>query len=438
VERSGLDLAVVVFLVFLLYRRFRSSPERLGFGVFMAMVMAAHLLLNALTAKLTLGAIWGVDSTIYDSLSLAQSIVVCGIVATLISYLVYSRQSVGSYSVKPFVRFLSPDITTVRARARAAVVVVSLAIFVLLVILGYFPLLKADPLVARVIGLSESPVLFSLLRKLVVVASLAAPMLLIGQKFRWRSVMLFLVALAAVALTANRERVLFMLLFAPACSFVARKRSFLKLVWLAPFVFLAFFLMDSFLRFGNLLDVQPAVEVMGSVLPEVRDLGWTLNAWEGGALHGKTYLADIVPVPTAILPFKNQFSLPAITRQAIGVEDDGNFVGLRITAYGEAWLNFGLPGVVVFGVFLGWLIERGEVFLAITSTLSPVRLYGAAVLVWIPLLSVYLSGTAVMWDATLLPGIVIWGLFHRVPVTARTIRQLGTSGEQSTGIVPAG
>jgi oligosaccharide repeat unit polymerase len=327
-------------------------------------------------------------------------------------------------------------------RARLVVIVFSLAIFVLLLILGYAPLLQADPLWARLIGLSDDPVLFSLLRKLLIIVSLAAPAVLISQKFSWRSAMLFLMALGAVALTANRERVFFMLFFAPACLLVMRKRSFLILIWAGPLVFLSFFLMDSFLRAGNQLAVQSAAEVMGSVLPEVRDLGWTLNLWEGGPLYGKTYVADIAPLPTAIMPFKNEFSLPAITRQALGVKEGDNFVGLRITAYGEAWLNFGLFGVAVFGVILGWLIERGESFLAIASTLSPVRFYGAAVLVLMPLLALYLSGTAVIWDTALLPGIIIWALFRKAAAKSRKIRgqhpQLSPSGGQDPGIVPAG
>lgn len=410
--RSAIDLVIVLLLLLLLYRRSRFFPKRLRFGVFIALVMAGHLVLNTFAAKVTLGLIWGVNSSIYDSVSLAQSIVVCGFLATWISYLYFSKRPLARATVDWFARLLPASDSALHRRVRVVSLVGSLGMFLMLLVLGYMPLLKNNPLVARLDALGGSPLLFAVLRKLVVVVSLAAPALLLGRRLSWRSVALFVFALGTVALTANRERTFFMLLFAPACLLVLRKRSFLTLIAVAPVIFLVFFLTDSFLKAGNELEARPVAEVAGSVLPEVRDLGWTLNLWNGSALHGKTYVADLVPLPSAIFPFKDEFTVGAITREAVGAGDDAPNFSLRITGYGEAWLNFGFVGVALFGVLLGWLIHVGEVFLAVASMRSSVHFYGAAAVVLVPILYLYLAGTAVLWDTALLPFFVIWVLFR--------------------------
>lgn len=432
---SLVDFLILSALIVLVYRRSRSSPERLNFAVFIAAAIGAHLTLNVFAAKVTTSLIAGVNSSIYDSVSLAQRVVVCGFLTTWISYVVLSKRGRKTLDSRGFARLLWAEGNDIYRRACLVVVVVSLLIFLVLAILGHAPLLQENPLTARFDGLSDAPVMFALLGKLLIVVSLAAPMLLISQPINRKSLLLFMVALGAVALTANRERFFFLLFFAPACLLVLRKRSFLGLAWVAPVVFLAFFLTDTFLKFGNQLEARPAAEVAGSVMPEVRDLGWTLNLWDGVPLYGKSYAADILPLPTAILPFKREFVLGAITRHTVRGEDDDSNLSLRITGYGEAWLNFGLLGVVIFGTFLGWLVERGEVFLAIASTRSRVHFYGAAVIVLVPLLYLYLGGTAGIWDTTFTPAVVLLALFRSTKVSARTKRN-NTLG-LSTGVIGA-
>lgn len=434
--RSVVDLAVVLLLVLFLYRRSRFLTKRLKFGVFICAVMAGHLTLNALAAKVTLGLIWGVNSSIYDSVSLAQSIVVCGFLATWISYLYFSRRAITADALGRYVRLLSASNDALHKRARLLCLLGSVLIFLMLLALGYMPLLRDNPLAARINGSSGSPLLFAALNKLIVVVSLAAPVLLLGRRVSWRSVTLFLFALGTVALTASRERTFFMLLFAPASLLVFRKRSFLVLVSIAPIVFLAFFLTDSFLKAGNELEARSVTEVAGTVLPEMRDLGWTLNLWDGPALYGRTYVADLLPLPSALFPFKNEFTTAGITREAVGVGDDAPNFSLRITGYGEAWLNFGFLGVALFGVLLGRLIHSGEIFLAVASMRSPEHFYGAAAVVLVPILYLYLAGTAVFWDTALLPFVVIWVLF-RTRSAPRKSEAFDTS-KSALRIAPAG
>ncbi len=434
--RSAIDLAIVLILLLLLYRRSRFFPKRLKFGVFIALVMAGHLVLNTFAAKVTLGLIWGVNSSIYDSVSLAQSIVVCGFLATWISYLYFSRRPITANVLNRCVRLLSASDDLLHKRARLLCLLGSVLVLLMLLALGYMPLLRDNPLAARINGLSGSPLLSAALSKLIVVVSLATPVLLLGRKVSWQSVTLFLLALGTVALTASRERTFFMLLFAPASLLVFRRRNFLVLVSIAPIVFLVFFLTDSFLKAGNELEARSVTEVAGTVLPEMRDLGWTLNLWDGPALYGKTYVADLLPLPSALFPFKNEFTTAGITREAVGVRDDAPNFSLRITGYGEAWLNFGFLGVALFGVLLGWVIHSGEIFLAVASMRSPEHFYGASAVVLVPILYLYLAGTAVFWDTALLPFVVIWALFR----TSSVSRRRDTSGASRSvlRIAPAG
>jgi len=407
----GLILAVLVVLV---YRRSRYFPERLFFSTFILLLFAAHLFASLFIAEVAIPLLPYFDSDIIDSVSLAQQIVLCGLIATAVSYWFLSKRPSVIWRSKQIVSFLSAEPETIYARARLVVIGGSLFIVGALIVTDYFPLLQENPLLARVQfnTFSGHAALFSLLSKIIDVVSVSAPALVVGRKISLGSALLFGLALLSVALTASRECFLFMLVFAPACLLVRQKRNFLILLRLAPIAFLPFFLTDAYLKYGNQFEDHPAIQLAATVLPEVRDLGWTLDLWDGTRLNGRTYVGDLIPLPSAVVSFKGSSTTSSVTKQIVGIPVDAPHGGLRITGYGQAWLNFGLPGVVVFGVLLGWLVSVLEAVLAIASELSPIHFYGATAMALTPVLYLYLSGTAAIWDQVIMPVLFIWVLFR--------------------------
>ncbi|AGY60478.1 oligosaccharide repeat unit polymerase [Gloeobacter kilaueensis] len=91
----------------------------------------------------------------------------------------------------------------------------------------------------------------------------------------------------------------------------------------------------------------------GNNFSELRDFAWVLSNFDGEFLGGKTLLAGIAGfIPTAILPFKEDYLFSRVTNQIVGLPTDTHF-GLRASLFGEWYLNFFWIGVVVFAVVAG-------------------------------------------------------------------------------------
>jgi hypothetical protein len=105
---------------------------------------------------------------------------------------------------------------------------------------------------------------------------------------------------------------------------------------------------------GESVDSQVAMSASLSGLPEVRDLGWVMSLVGERRLYGATY-ATLIPLLGQVTEFKIQNALTEITKRLIGLEGMGMTGGLRITAGGEGFLNFGVLGCLIIGVIFGGL-----------------------------------------------------------------------------------
>jgi oligosaccharide repeat unit polymerase len=96
----------------------------------------------------------------------------------------------------------------------------------------------------------------------------------------------------------------------------------------------------------------------GNEFSDVRDLGWILSGWDGEYRLGRTYVAASLSfVPSEYLPWRRYNGMVWQMTGPLGLLDGGH-AGLRPGVFGEAYLNFGFVGVILMGLFLGYLITR--------------------------------------------------------------------------------
>jgi hypothetical protein len=106
--------------------------------------------------------------------------------------------------------------------------------------------------------------------------------------------------------------------------------------------------------FASDLDPRSILEVSSTGLPEIRDLGWTLNLLNGDKLNGVTFAQALLPLPSIASDWSATHSLRAISTKLIGSDLSGQTGGLRLTIMGEGYINFGYIGLMVVCFLWGW------------------------------------------------------------------------------------
>jgi len=136
--------------------------------------------------------------------------------------------------------------------------------------------------------------------------------------------------------------------------------------WLLAVALLGYVFLFTFLSgFTSLLRTDPqALEgdwfggsleeaYLGDNIIDLRDGAWVMSQWDFEPLLGKTYLGGAVAMlPSGLFPEKKQWHLGLTAVRIVGLPEDAHF-GLRVSFFGEAFLNFGWAGVVVLGTLLG-------------------------------------------------------------------------------------
>lgn len=96
----------------------------------------------------------------------------------------------------------------------------------------------------------------------------------------------------------------------------------------------------------------------GNQLSDVRDFAWVLSGLRGEYYHGLTYLAGYLAfVPTALLEFRYDMAFGRVSATLAGL-NAANHAGLRTPLFGELYVNFALPGVVLGGGLFGYVLGR--------------------------------------------------------------------------------
>lgn len=92
----------------------------------------------------------------------------------------------------------------------------------------------------------------------------------------------------------------------------------------------------------------------GNSFSDLRDFAWCLSAWDQNYFYGKTYLSAYISfVPTTLSSFRTEYNIGRITAK-LGGFDPKDHPGLRPGMFGESYLNFGLIGVIIIGIIMGY------------------------------------------------------------------------------------
>jgi hypothetical protein len=212
----------------------------------------------------------------------------------------------------------------------------------------------------------------------------------------WLDRMLALAGTVAFLLPLRRANLMSVVVVLVLVHWMKTGKSLLR--YMTVFLVLLLAYVASQLALVNLLgsdfDEQTGFAVAGSALPEVRDLGWTMDLLEDERLYGATFLQALVPLPSFVSNFSQTHSLRAVTSQLIGLDAERHTGGLRLTLSGEAFLNFGYFGPVGIGFLFGIACSYARTMvdaLAWRRTMWS-RYLAATILTWV-CLWIYLSGT---------------------------------------------
>jgi len=244
-----------------------------------------------------------------------------------------------------------------------------------------------------------------LLRRGLAILVVAIPILLL----RWqqtKSRVLFTVAvvsLLSILSTARRGPILIALVSFALTNAIAGKNRRLIAVSMVILV-AAFFVVQGF--FVNVeSDSDSAVAktsfVLRSALTEVSDLAWVLSEWNQHWYMGATWAAAVWPVPATISTFKDTYVLSSVTKDIVGIPREAEHGGLRISLFGEAYLNFGYAAVVAIGLVFGLLVRQLNGLIDWAKQQGQLILLPFMFLYLAGLWQFYLSGTGVLSDSIL-------------------------------------
>ncbi|WP_158828343.1 oligosaccharide repeat unit polymerase [Mucilaginibacter lacusdianchii] len=92
----------------------------------------------------------------------------------------------------------------------------------------------------------------------------------------------------------------------------------------------------------------------GNSFSDLRDFAWVYSAWDGTYFYGKTYFSAFISfIPSAYSSFRTENGIGKITA-TLGGFKTSEHPGLRPGMYGESFLNFGILGVIIVGIILGY------------------------------------------------------------------------------------
>ena len=151
--------------------------------------------------------------------------------------------------------------------------------------------------------------------------------------------------LSAVTMHFRIPRWLLVPLFAGYLFSFTLLSGFTSLVRLNPHV----------LEDGNWISDSIEEAYLGDNIIDLRDGSWVFSKWDYEPLMGKTYLGGALSmVPSGLFPEKKQWHLGMTGVRIVGMPEEQHF-GLRVTFFGEAFLNFGWAGVILLGTLIGSL-----------------------------------------------------------------------------------
>ena len=263
---------------------------------------------------------------------------------------------------------------------------------------------------------SEYSLYQSLLRRGLAILIIVAPLLWL----RWQQTKSKLLLLAGIVSlifmisTVRRGPILMALVALVLSNAVAGKHRRLIAILLISFV-VAFFVLQAFLiTIDTNADtaVASTAFVLRSATSEVNDLAWVLSEWNHRWYMGATWLAAVWPLPATMSNFKNTYVLTLVTKDTVGISREFEMGGLRISMFGEAYLNFGYAAVVGLGLLFGFFVRKFNGLADWAKSQGPLILFPIMFFYLAGLYQFYLSGTATLMDS--LSSFLLLAIIYRI------------------------
>lgn len=254
----------------------------------------------------------------------------------------------------------------------------------------------------------------SLLRRGLAILIIAAPLLVLRwqqNKSKWL-LLTGIVSLFFMLSTVRRGPILMALVALVLSNAVAGKRRRLIAILLISFVVAFFVLQALLITIDTDADtaLASAAFVLRSATGEVNDLAWVLSEWNHHWYMGATWLAAVWPLPATISSFKDTYILTSVTKDIVGISREVESGGLRISMFGEAYLNFGYAAVIGLGLFFGLLVRKFNGLVDWARSQGPLILFPCMFLYLAGLYQFYLSGTGTLPDSAL--SFLVLGLIY--------------------------
>jgi oligosaccharide repeat unit polymerase len=245
----------------------------------------------------------------------------------------------------------------------------------------------------------------SLLRRALAVLGITIPILLLRWQQSRSKHLLAVASIALIAMVATAHRgyvAVTVMSFVVTNAIYGRNRKAVLIIVLLMAV--AFFSVQAlFINIDTGSDslLVNTAYVLRSASTEVNDLAWVLSEWNHHWYLGATWLAGVWPVPATMSTFKDTYVLSSVTKDVAGIPREAGGGGLRISMFGEAYLNFGYLGVIALGLAFGVLVRKTNSLIDWARPQGPLVLFPFIFFYMVALCQTYLSGTATLSDAIL-------------------------------------
>jgi oligosaccharide repeat unit polymerase len=367
-----------------------------------------HMGFSYLTYALFLDDLWGVSSSVGDYIYQALVICVVGFFAMVVGLGSYQLRASLLASREAVATPHTTEETILRRGYLIALLATVMAGYVYLRV-GFLPLFTSDPNAVRYFDDTVSSTYqadYSLFRRSVTLFSIMLPFYWTIWKERRNFLSLCCCGVGLIVVVGSAQRIQ---IFIPVLTVLVMRFARGELRWkyilgtLAAGITFIVFTQSLFLHKYTVAELG-ILGGLASVFSEIRDLGWVLARSGTELLYGKTYLAAMIPIPKSIMSYKQVYGLTEVTKSVIGMADVDSFAGLRIMAFGEAFINFGYWGVIALGFFIGrlvgWMSVRVEV-LGGADNEDTLSVYPFAVLWTQFAVKIYFAGSMALMDICL-------------------------------------
>jgi len=98
----------------------------------------------------------------------------------------------------------------------------------------------------------------------------------------------------------------------------------------------------------------------GNTFSDLRDFAWVLSAWDREPFYGKTYATALISfIPSTYSSFRTEWGIGKVTAK-LGGFNPKEHPGLRPGLFGESYLNFGIFGVLLMGILIGYTSKYAD------------------------------------------------------------------------------